>query len=378
MHIMHVLGGFGHGGAEMGVVRLINKNTDPSVRHSVCSFGSDVSMAQFLPADAECYSLEIKGRNVLAFRSLHRLLKKTRTTLVHVNNLAPWFDAALAAKIAGIPCIQTFHGVENFLISNSSVKKLVYRSAHKMTRTVTAVSQAAASLLHTISGIPLESIVVIPNGIDTDDFSPVENADRKRLLRKESGLPETNLIFGCVAALRPVKNHEGMIRSFARASREYGRSNENNPLPLLVLIGTGPLEPDLKQLAKDLACDDLVIFTGQQSGASVRKLLRSLDVFVLNSHTEGLSYALLEAMASGLPSVVTSVGSNPELVQHGSEGLLVRPGDEVDLTACFGSILENPKSLASMALNARRKSMTYSFSQMNAAYACLYQAATIA
>lgn len=252
---------------------------------------------------------------------------------------------------------------------------MVYRTAHQMTRTATAVSQAAATLLNNISGIPLASITIIPNGIDTDDFSPVENSDRKQLIRKELGLPETGLIFGCVAALRPVKNHEGMIRSFARAHREYSRSRGNTPPPLLVLIGTGPLETDLKQLAKDLKCNDLIIFAGQQSGAAVRKLLRALDVFVLNSHTEGLSYALLEAMASGLPSVVTSVGSNPELVQDGCEGFLVRPDNEIDLAACLKNIMANPESLASKALKAREKSLAYSFPRMISAYAHLYHQA---
>lgn len=368
---MHVLGNFGHGGAEMGVARLISSATKRSIRHSVCSLGSNISMADSLPAATECFSLGIDGRNLLASWHLYRLMKKKKVSIVHVNNLAPWFDAALAAKIAGIPCIQTFHGIENHLLRRSLVKVFMYKIAHRISYTVTSVSSSAANLLNKISGIGLNSITVIPNGIDLSQFTPAENSAEKRLLRKEFGLPEKAFLFGCVAALRPVKNHKGLFQSFGQICKEY--RIEKKESPKLVLIGDGPLMADLKKLAKNINCENSIIFMGQQSETNVKKLLRAFDVFVLNSYTEGLSYALLEALASGLPAIVTSVGSNPDIITDGCEGFLVPPEDLEALATCLGKIIENSTSLPIKAKSARYKSKEYSLNHMISSYSFLYK-----
>lgn len=371
MHIMHVLGNFGNGGAEMGVVRLIKNYPDPKVRHSVCSIGSNMALSVALPSSVECCSLGIEGRSPFAFGALHKLFKAKQVQVAHVNNLAPWLDSLVAAKLANSACIQTFHGIEDHLLQYSAVKSMIYRTAAKMSCAVTAVSSPAAALLNKTTGIPLPSIQVIPNGIDVDAFMPATHAEEKFRLRMEFGLPRDAIVFGCVAALRPVKNHEGLLRAFAEVCRE---SNGSRPLPYLALVGAGPLEASLRIMAQELNCTEQVLFLGLHAEKNVQKLLRTFDVFVLNSFTEGLSYALLEAMASGLPSVVTAVGANPDLVHDGQEGFVVSVGDVEGLANCLRRMVDKVDVLPAMGAAARQKAEEYSSEQMIAAYAALYDA----
>jgi glycosyltransferase involved in cell wall biosynthesis len=373
MHILHVLGNFGHGGAEMGVVRLIRRYPASGVRHSVCAIGKDVSLAPALPAAAECLSLGIAGRNQLAFWRLYQLIKVKRVQVVHVNNLAPWFDAALAARLAGVACIATFHGVESHLLRHSWLKLRMFRLASRWSHATTAVSSAAAVLLLKLAGGRPEAIKVIPNGIAIEEFVPAVSVDEKIKLRHEFGLPVNGLLFGCVAALRPVKNHAGLVQAFATACQQVKQPAGGHAY--LVLVGDGPLDSPLKQQIEDLGCAGQVLFLGQQSEANVKLLLRTFDVFVLNSHTEGLSYALLEALASGLPVVATAVGSNPELVDEGRVGILVPAGDNEALSSALIKVLANPEVLPAMGLASRRKAQSYSLESMVDAYAALYRAA---
>jgi glycosyltransferase involved in cell wall biosynthesis len=106
---------------------------------------------------------------------------------------------------------------------------------------------------------------------------------------------------------------------------------------MLVLIGLGPLEADLKALAAQLGVGDRVLFPGSRD--DVYRLLPALDVFALSSRFEGLPIALLEAMATGVAPVATRVGGIPEVITDGQDGLLVDPGDTSALAAALARVL---------------------------------------
>jgi glycosyltransferase involved in cell wall biosynthesis len=106
---------------------------------------------------------------------------------------------------------------------------------------------------------------------------------------------------------------------------------------MLVLVGLGPLEAELKALAAGLGVADRVLFPGSRD--DVYRLLPALDVFALSSRFEGLPIALLEAMATGVAPVATTVGGIPEVITDGQNGLLVDPGDPSALAAALGRVL---------------------------------------
>jgi len=111
----------------------------------------------------------------------------------------------------------------------------------------------------------------------------------------------------------------------------------------LVIVGDGPERANLQDLARQLAVTDRVYFVGQVPKECVNAYLRACDLFVLNSRYEGLPHVILEAMAAGLPTVASAAGGTPELVQHGRNGLLVRPGDTMALREAIRSAFEHPE-----------------------------------
>lgn len=364
MHVMHILGNFGPGGAEMGVVRLINNFPDRSVRHSVCSIGPDLAMKEHLSETTPCHSLNIHKASRTAFVELARLFAQTSVDIAHVNNIAPWFDVALASRLAGCRCVQTFHGVEDHTMRFSFLKKCQIYLAWKMSDRLTSVSGASAGLFSEMSGIDRQFIQVIDNGVDTDLFSPATPAEKVQI-RKELNLPEKKCILGCVAALREVKNHRGLLSGFSEAVKM-------NPGYALVLVGDGSLADELKKLCRKLNIEKQVIFAGQRN--DIDRYLKAFDVFVLNSRTEGLSYAILEAMSSGLPVIATDVGGNAQIIDHGKNGILYEQGNEKTLTSALMELITDPDKISRMGAMARKKILEkYSLDAMVSQYDRLYR-----
>lgn len=364
MHVMHILGGFGPGGAEMGVVRLIKAMNHPEIQHSVCSISSELGMKSYLPSSVQCHSLGLDGPNRLAFKTMAKLFKATDVDIAHVNNIAPWFDVAMASKISGSRCIQTFHGVEDRTIQFSWLKKQMLYAAWKCTDHLTAVSDAAADLFSELTGIGRSHVYVINNGVDTRFFSPAAG-ERKNGLKRKLGFPETAVVTGCVAALRPVKNHKGLLAAF----RTVVNINEN---AILVFVGDGPLRQDLETQARSMHIMEKVIFSGRKD--NVDDYLKSFDLFVLNSRTEGLSYAILEAMACGLPVVCTDVGGNTQLIGHEKDGFLYPDDDLQSLSGYILRMIDDPGERKVLGENARKKiKKHYSMENMVKSYQTLYQ-----
>src|SRR5207245_11775668 len=108
----------------------------------------------------------------------------------------------------------------------------------------------------------------------------------------------------------------------------------------LLMAGDGPLRGELEALAVELRVPDRVKFLGIRT--DVPDLMRAADVFALTSVSEAASLTLLEAMASGLPAVVTNVGGNPEIVRHEREGLLFARGDAAGCADAIRRVLRDP------------------------------------
>jgi glycosyltransferase involved in cell wall biosynthesis len=371
MKVMHILGNFGPGGAEMGVVRLIKSFRNDDIIHSVCSIGSDTLLKGLLPKGTNLFSLGIEGRSYRAFIPLFRLMRSYKIDIAHVNNMAPWFDVALASKLAGCKCIETFHGVEESALEFSLYRRIISKTAYLLTSSTTAVAESARDLLVQLVGIKEHKIRVLPNGVDTELFSPMGSQEERRRLRISLNLPENGFLMGCVAALRPVKDHKGLVEAFASAISDRPSVNTNKDI-YLILVGDGPLTSELKTLSGQLGVEDRIVFLDRRN--DVDRILQALDVFVLNSKTEGMSYAVLEAMSSGLPIIATNVGANTELIRHGVEGYLYRPGDLKSLTEYMTEGIGDRGRLLRMGRAARQKIVEfYSVKKMVSSYKDLYE-----
>jgi L-malate glycosyltransferase len=203
----------------------------------------------------------------------------------------------------------------------------------------------------------------LPNGVDTERFSPVDPAERSRL-RAALGLPPHAFLFGCVARLRAVKRHCDMLDGFALATAD-------RPDASLVLIGNGELADALRAQARLLGIENRVLFLGDRD--DVESLLPLLDAFVLTSSTEGMSNAVLEAMACGLPTIATAVGGNPETVDAPNTGLLVPAYSPQSVAKAMRELLADVDRAREMGRRARlRVERVFSIEAMVAGFCRMY------
>jgi glycosyltransferase involved in cell wall biosynthesis len=203
----------------------------------------------------------------------------------------------------------------------------------------------------------------IPNGVDTRRYAPAP-LQRRLDARRELGLDDDAVVFGCVARMTGVKRHEDLVDAFAQVHAVL-------PQARLLLVGDGPLLPQIQTRIGERGVQDAVKLLSFRD--DVDTLLPAMDVLVLPSSSEGMSNAILEAMACGLPVVATSVGGNLHLVQHETTGLLVPPLDPISLAAALQWLGESPHARRRMGLAARaRVEREFSLDAMVQAFDQLY------
>lgn len=228
-----------------------------------------------------------------------------------------------------------------------NLKRLMRLVTHRFDR-VTAPSTSIRDLMVNEYGVRHEKAIVIPNGVDLDHYRPVDNAT-KLAHRQQLGLPESLRLIGIVGSLSAVKGHTELLSAFARLH------NKTPSTWGLVIIGDGELSESLKAQALQLRIAQCVYFVGQQK--NIPLWLSTLDVVVSASHSEGLSNALIEAAASGLPIVATRVGGNPEIVSHDINGLLVDSENVDSLYAALQRLHDEPDLIPRYGQQARRKAV---------------------
>jgi glycosyltransferase involved in cell wall biosynthesis len=189
-------------------------------------------------------------------------------------------------------------------------------------------------------------IAHIPNGLDTAPFSPACPEGRAARLAAQSELGAKRLVVS-VGRLDPQKNHSLLLRAWSLIPEPI-RSEAQ-----LAIIGGGQLKDMLLKEAQSLGISDSVSLPGQCD--DVRKWYQAADVFVLSSDYEGLSNAMLEAMASGLPVVMTRVGGHEWVSAEPQCGLLTPVGEKEALAEAIGTLLSDPGLAKSLGRNARQR-----------------------
>lgn len=257
----------------------------------------------------------------LFLRTMHRLRDAVRSNhadVIHLNHQYLIDFAVAAGFITRTPVLCHFRGIKADKFFNRFRRWL-----NRATRIV-AVSQAAASNLVEY-GVRPERITVIHDGID---FSRFRASTRSYALRREYSLSDEHFVIGYVGRPEPAKGLEDLLV----AARDVCASHKN---VRFAVVGE-PMLPgrdyigELKQLARHLGLDGKVLFTGFR--ADVAEVYRDLDLMVLPSWEDAFPNVLLEAMASRVPVIATTVGGIPEIVRNGETGTLIEPKDIEGLT----------------------------------------------
>ncbi len=189
-------------------------------------------------------------------------------------------------------------------------------------------------------GMPQERIIQIPNSVDVERYRPSEDRERAK---RSLGLVGDVVVF--VGRLDPQKGLGTLLDA-------WGSVVAARPHATLYLMGKGLQEAQLRLTAQQRGLSDHVVFCGEQR--DVLPYLQAADLFVLPSLAEGMSNALLEAMACGLPCVATRIGGTVEVIQDGVNGCLVERDDAQGLANMLISLLSNPTLAHQLGWAARR------------------------
>jgi len=361
LSIAHVLPTFGMGGQERVALDLavgqkarghhvlgvsLGEGTRGPLADEFRAHGIDVATRTKWP--------QKRGIDLSLPARLAVLFKQRGVQVVHTHNPQPLIYGAPGGKLAGCATVHTRHG-EN---PDPPLRKVLRRLAGTLADAYVAVSEETAELARQERDTRLDKIRVIRNGIDLSRFQPARPLRAE--VRKELGIPDGAWVVGTVGRAVVEKNHALLVDAM-RPLCEAGAH--------LVIVGDGPLLPDLK---RQVGTTPNMHLLGVRRDAP--RVMQSFDVFCMSSRSEGLPLVILEAMASALPIVSTAVGGIPNVVANDDTGVLVTPGDPTALRDALASI----RSDASRALRIAEAGRTlalreYSAETMVDRYLALYE-----
>ena len=368
LRIMHVVDNVGRGGMQNGLLNLINRLDPTCFEHIVCAMRpvDTIDGYDFTRDWSRVICLGKKeGRPRNQMGDLVRTIRAEKPDIVHSRNWSG-IEGVVAGYWAGCrSLVHSEHGLDTSPDAKEPWRRVAFRRlAYHLSNRVFCVSHQLKQLFAMRTGFAERKIEVIHNGVDTRRFCPDPGA--RAQARQELGISEGELLIGCVGNLTPVKDHKTVlaaVHELARAGRNWR----------LVILGKGPELANLESsLASHSEWKHRVSFPGRSN--SVPAMLNAMDIYVLSSLAEGISNSLLEAMATGLPVIVTDVGGNPEVVVDGESGLLFPVGDErklADHLLLLDERRDLREELARQALKRVRKSFSLDF--MVRQYEELYQ-----
>lgn len=341
--VMHIINSLDIGGMETVLVKMLKFFDSGRFITYVCCLGKKGELVNDLEKRGiEVFFVTKRGKlDFFKVFRLARLLREKKIDIVHTYS-GVYRDGAIAAKLAGASRI--FHTDQGRFYPDNAITKFYHRILTNYFRDkVIAVSRDLKTYLSKKVKLNPSKIIVITNGIETG--RSLGDFDRNKY-RENLGLSEGDLVFGTVARLAPVKDHNTLIEAGSKVFDEV-------PNAKLLVIGDGPLRGKLEIKTRNLKIADRVIFLGRRR--DIPELLSILDLFVLSSRHEGTSLSILEAMAKGLAVVATNVGGNPEVVVNNVTGLLVEPANPNSLARGIIEILRNREKRMEFGIKAKRR-----------------------
>ena len=276
----------------------------------------------------------IRKNNLQVYKDLKNIIDTEQYEIIHCHTPMGGAIGRLAARSArkkGTKVIYTAHGF-HFFKGAPLVNWLAYYPAERWLARYTDVLITINTEDYEIAKkFKVNRIEYVPGvGIDTDKF---KNIEVNRTEKRESlGVSEDDFMIISVGELNKNKNHQVIIRAIAKLRNEKIK---------YVLCGQGPLETELRELAKELDVENQVKFLGFRK--DVPDLMKVADLFAFPSYREGLSLSLMEAMASGLPVVCSEIRGNTDLIEDGKGGYLVEPSDVEGFAKYIKELIEDSR-----------------------------------
>jgi glycosyltransferase involved in cell wall biosynthesis len=327
--ILLLIKGLGRGGAEQLLASAVSYHDRDRFEYEVAYVlpWKDALVAELRKADLPVHCLDgAKGAGWV--RRLRRLIDQRAIDLIHSHSPT----VAVAARVIAPPRVRhvyTEHGLwEHYHPLTGWANALTFaRSDH-----VFAVSdhvRDSISYPRTLRRLHMPPVERLYHGIDPTAVARWLDVDG---MRAELSIERDAPVVGTVANFKSHKRLDRMLDVADLVRRRL-------PKVRFVMVGTGQLEDEIRRSAHARDLDRTVVFTGFRDDAP--RLVSGFDVFAMSSEFEGLSVAVIEALALGIPAVVTAVGGMPEVVNDGEQGYVVPPGDTSMLAERLVTLLQD-------------------------------------
>lgn len=298
--------------------------------------GTDAESRALEPADCPVVRLGVKSLlsrgAVRAARNLAAVWRGRRPDVVQVYFLDAAYFGVPVARWCGVPKVVRVRNNLGYWLTRKH--RVLNRLVGRIADVTVTNTDAGRDALVAAEGLRPDRVAVLENGVDVERFAGNGSGRRGATVR-----------VGCVANLRAVKNIDGFLRAAKLVRDRF-------PSAAFAVAGDGPDRAALESLRDSLGLGEHFVFRGSEP--DVPAFLRSLDIAVLPSHSEGMSNAVLEYLAAGKAVVATDVGANAKLLGGGC-GILVPPGDPVALADAIAGLVADPAAVARFGAAGRAR-----------------------
>lgn len=343
IRVMHLIEDLENGGAERLVVNLVQALDTEKFRAAVgCLTRKGRMAAEVERAGIPLHAMHKRpGVDFSLLVRLVRCMRRQRIDIVHCHVFTANLWGRIAAMLAGVPVLIT-HEHSSFTLDSSTRLRLERVLIRRTAKAIT-VSENLRQAFIEHGELPADRFETIHNGLRDQ---PAPSATRVEQIRHELQLDRFKQIVGTVGRLEWRKNYPLLLEAFAGVLPHH-------PEVGLLIVGSGPEAQRLEHKVRELRLSGNVVFAGHRS--EVPALLAQMDVFCMSSLTEGISIAMLEAMAAGLPVVATQVGGNAEIIPDERFGLLVPSQNAGALGGALSRLLNQRELRREIGEHARKR-----------------------
>ena len=367
--ICFLIDSLGMGGAERMLYTLISNLDHDRL---------DIRVAYFSEREASPMKTRIEELNIAvdyvpitrmsqpsALPRLMRYLRQNRFDLVHTQLVTAIVLGSMASKWLGIPSVATLHTLDAPPPGTRTEKRrlLMWWALRRFADRVIAVSEQTRRHHVQAGGLPPDKLLLLYNGVDCARFQ-VQVKQWRAAVRRELGIAAHAPLLMTVAVLREPKGIQHMVAAMPRiVARE--------PETRYVVVGGGPYASELQTRVQQSPAVDAIRLIGPRD--DIPELLSAADIFVHPTLDDALPTVLAEAMAAGKAIIASDVGGVPEMIQDGTNGILISPGDvaaleDACLTLISNTTLQQRMGVQSRAIAERKFNVNHQVAELDSLY----------
>lgn len=346
--VLFIVNGLGIGGSERKTVTIVNELFKAGWNVHLAYLTARRAGLERLNKDVPLIYLGRTGKiSPHAVRTLRSYIRDKSISRILCINLYPLLYVNLAILL--LPKVQrpsVFLSVNTtkFIGLKANIQMFVYRPMIRRVATVVFGCEAQLKMWCDRYKLGRERCEVIYNGVDENRFRPEFDAKSVGHSPVSISFEDTDFVIGAIGQLRLEKNHIELIDLMTRLRKEY-------PHVRLVIVGHGPERSALDKVVEASGCRDRIVLLGQVS--DIRAVLERLDVFVLPSISETFSNAVLEAMATQTPVILSDTGGSREMVRHGYDGYIYEQGNVDELQSLVERLVNDRQLRDALGKTAR-------------------------